>query len=136
MVAPAIRAMAYVGIGVTGEVIYTAIKALIQKKDLRLQGYTQMWVMPFYALGGLFLFERFYLLIHPLNILFRFCLYALLIFAVEYVAGFIGKLITGKCPWEYLGKWSIHGYIDLPHFPFWGAAGLVFEVVYRYLMSL
>jgi len=128
--------LVYVGVGVTGEVIFTAIKALIQKHDLRLQGYTQLWVMPFYAFGGVFVFEKFYALIHPFNIVIRFCLYALLFFAVEYLAGFVGKQITGKCPWEYKGKWSVYGYINLPHFPFWGAVGLLFEAVYRYLIAI
>ncbi len=136
MVAPAVRALAYVGVGVTGEVIFTALKALVKKHDLRLQGYTQVWVMPLYGFGGLFLFEWFQGLIQNQNIVFRFVLYALLIFLVEYLAGFVFKMITGQCPWEYKGKWSIKGYINLPHLPFWGAVGLVFEVVHNYLISL
>lgn len=136
MVAPAVRALAYVGIGVTGEVIYTAIKALIQKHDLRLQGYTQLWVMPLYALGGLFVFEPIQDRIQDQNIAIRFVLYALLIFLIEYVAGFLAKRITGECPWEYKGKWNIRGYINLPHLPFWGAVGLIFEIVHNYLIQL
>ena len=117
MIHPVIRALVYLGIGVTGEVIFTALKALIKKKDLRLQGYTQLWVMPLYAIGGVLLFERLHLAILAWNIAFRFALYALLIFLIEYMAGFIAKQLTGKCPWEYKGKWSVHGYISLPHFP-------------------
>ncbi len=136
MVAPAVRALAYVGVGVTGEVVYTAIKALIKKHDLRLQGYTQIWVMPAYALGGVFLFEKVQDLIASWNIAARFVAYALLIYSIEYLVGVLAKWITGKCPWEYKGKWQIQGIIDLPHFPFWGAVGLIFEVVHNYLVQL
>lgn len=136
MVGPEIRALAYVGVGVTGEVVYTALKALIQKHDLRLQGYTQLWVMPLYALGGIFIFEKLVLLMMGWNIALRFFVYALAIFAIEYLAGFMAKQITGECPWEYKGKRNIHGYINLPHFPFWGAAGLIFEIVHKSLISL
>ncbi|MBI5422058.1 hypothetical protein HZA44_02910 [Candidatus Peregrinibacteria bacterium] len=135
MVSPGIRALAYVVLGVTGEVIYTALKALIQKHDLRLQGYTQLWVMPFYALGGVFIFEKLVLLMGGWNIALRFLVYALVIFGIEYLAGFTAKQITGKCPWEYQGKRNLHGYINLPHLPFWGAVGLIFEFVHRWLIS-
>ena len=123
-------------VGVTGEVIYTAIKALMLKHDLRLQGYTQLWVMPLYALGGVFIFEKLHFLMMGWNIVFRFTVYALMIFMIEYIAGFIAKQITGKCPWEYTGKWNINGYIKLTHFPFWGAVGLLFEVIHNYLINL
>lgn len=136
MVGPEIRALAYVGMGVTGEVIYTALKALIQKRDLRLQGYTQLWVMPLYALGGIFIFEKLALRMVEWNIAIRFLVYALVIFTIEFLAGFAFKRITGECPWEYKGKHSVRGYINLPHLPFWGAVGLIFEVVHNYLVNI
>jgi len=123
-------------VGATGEVIYTAIKTLIYKRDLRLQGYTQLWVLPLYALGGIFIFEPLHLAIAGWNILLRFTVYALVIFALEFIFGFLGKKIIGQCPWKYKGRWNIGGYIDLPHFPFWGAAGLVFELIHNYLLTL
>jgi len=130
------RALAYMCIGVTGEVIYTAIKALIYKKDLRLQGYTQMWVMPMYAVFSVYLFEPLHVAIMDWNILLRFCIYALIVFTLEYIFGFLYKQLTGACPWEYKGKWNIHGYINLPHFPAWGAVGLIFELIHNYLLVL
>lgn len=136
MVSPGIRALAYVGMGVTGEVAYTALKALIQKRDLRLQGYTQLWVMPLYALGGVFIFEKLVSLIGGWNIALRFLVYAIVIFGIEYLAGFTAKQITGKCPWEYQGKRSLHGYINLPHLPCWGAVGLAFEHAHNYLITI
>ncbi|MCK5615909.1 hypothetical protein KAR91_79325 [Candidatus Pacearchaeota archaeon] len=131
-----IRALAYLGFGVTGEVIFTAIKALIHKKEWSLQGYTQVWVMPLYALGGVYLFEPLHLIIQHWHILIRFSVYALFIFGLEYLMGFFAKQLIGKCPWEYKGKWHIHGYINLPHFPAWGAVGLLGEIVHNYLINL
>ena len=136
MVGYGVRALAYVGMGVTGEVIYTALKALIQKRDLRLQGYTQLWVMPLYALGGIFIFEKLVLLMIGWSIALRFLVYALAIFGIEYLAGFMAKQLTGQCPWEYKGKRNIHGYINLPHLPFWGAVGLLFELMHNYLVTI
>jgi hypothetical protein len=134
---PALRALAYLCIGMTGEIWFTAIKALIQKKDLRLQGYTQLWVAPLYALGGLFLFEPVHnAMINtstPLPV--RFLAYALLIFALEYAMGAFAKAVTGKCPWEYKGKYAVRGFINLTHLPFWGALGLLFEIIHRYLVT-
>ena len=131
-----IRAIVYICIGVTSEVIYTAIKALIYNKDLRLQGYTQIWVMPMYALGSVLVFEPLHVVIISWNILFRFSVYAILIFVLEYSCGLLFKLITGACPWEYKGTWNLHGYINLPHFPAWGALGLAFEIIHNYLLTL
>ena len=130
-----IRAIIYLMVGATGEVLYTAFKALIFKHNLRLQGYTQLWVLPLYALGGVFIFEPLYLAIAGWNILLRFTVYALVIFALEFIFGFIDKRLIGRCPWQYKGKWNIGGYINLPHFPFWGAAGLLFEIIHNYLLS-
>ncbi|MFC1615841.1 hypothetical protein ACFL21_01760 [Patescibacteria group bacterium] len=131
-----IRAIAYVCIGVTLEVVYTGIKSFIVKKDKRLLGFTQVWVMPIYALGAIFIFEPLHHQISDIHIIFRFLIYALIIFVLEYIFGLIFKLITGKCPWEYKGKWNIHGFINLPHFPFWGILGLLFEILHNYFIAL
>jgi uncharacterized membrane protein len=131
-----LRGLVYMMVGMTGEVVYTAVKALIKQKDTTLHGYTQLWVMPLYFFGGIFIFERLHLAIIQWNIALRFIIYALLIFLIEYVAGFFTKKITGRCAWEYKEKYNIHGLINIPHFPFWGAAGLLLEIVHNYLLRL
>lgn len=131
-----VRGLSYLCIGVTGEVIFTAIKALIEKKDLRLQGFTQMWVMPMYAFFGVLIFEPLHDSIRDYHLLIRFCAYAVMIFVLEYIFGWLYEKLTGECPWKYTGKWQIGGYINLPHFPFWGALGLIGEVLHDYLVSL
>lgn len=122
--------------GITGEVIFTAFKALVLKKDLRLQGYTQVWVYPMYALGGLLVFEPLHLALEKYSIIFRFAAYGLLVFAFEFIIGSLLKRLIGECPWRYEGKWNIKGYISLPLFPFWGILGLVGEFLHNYLLSL
>lgn len=136
MVTPFVRAVVYMLFGVAGEVTFTGIKALIVKRDLRLQGHTQVWVYPMYALGGLFVFEPLHLALAPYLIIYRFIAYGLLVFVFEFVIGSVLKWFIGECPWEYKGKWQIHGVISLPLFPFWGALGLLGELLHNYLLSL
>ena len=130
------RALFYLMVGVTGEIFYTSIKALILKRDLRLQGYTQLWVMPMYALGGVFIFEKIHIDMAGWFVGIRFLIYALVIFTLEFIVGFLAEKIIGECPWKYEGRWNIGTYINLPHLPFWGAAGLIFELVHNYLLTL
>jgi hypothetical protein len=70
------------------------------------------------------------------NILIRFAIYAVAIFMIEYLFGWLYDKISGECPWKYTGKWSVGGYINLPHFPFWGGLGLMLELVHNYLLAL
>jgi uncharacterized membrane protein len=131
-----IRAIVYVCVFVTLEIIYTAIKALIKKHDLRLKGNTQLWVMPLYAFGGVFLLEPVYTMFAENSIILRFFIYGTGILFIEYLAGFIFKKIVGRCPWEYHGKWNIQGLINPPYFPLWGMAGIVFEKLYQFLLVM
>ena len=136
MIPPLVRASVYMFFGVTGEVTFTAFKALLLKKDLRLEGYTQVWTYPMYALGGLFLFEPLHLALISYSIVLRFIAYGLLVIALEFIVGSLLKRIIGECPWEYKGKWNIGGYVSLPLIPFWGILGLLGELLHNYLLSL
>lgn len=131
-----IRALIYMCVGVTGEIIFTSLKSLITKKDLRLQGYTQLWVMPMYAVFSVLVFEPLHNGIRDIHILFRFAIYGFLVFVLEYIFCVIYRFLVGICPWEYKGKWSVHGCINLPHFPVWGLLGLLAEQVHNYLGTL
>ena len=131
-----IRAIAYICVFVTLEVIYTAIKSLIKRQDLRLKGNTQLWVMPLYAFGGLFIFEPIYRMFEGNSILLRFTIYGIGILFIEYIAGFIFTKIVGKCPWKYHGRWNIQGLINPPYFPLWGLVGIIFEKLYQFLLII
>ena len=84
-----IRAIVYICVFVTLEIIYTAIKALIKKHDLRLKGNTQLWVMPLYAFGGVFLLEPIYTMFAENSIILRFFIYGTGILLIEYIARFV-----------------------------------------------
>ena len=138
MVQAPIRALVYMMMGVSGEVIFTAIKYnIVLKRDWRLQGFTQMWTMPLYALGGVFVFEPLSAAIANFHIFARFGIYAIVIYTIEYLAAFLIYKATKKNPWDYSeNMWNLHGRITLYHFPFWGTLGLVFEMVYKYLIHI
>ncbi|PIR11748.1 MAG: hypothetical protein COV52_02220, partial [Gammaproteobacteria bacterium CG11_big_fil_rev_8_21_14_0_20_46_22] len=51
--------------------------------------------------------------------------YALGVWVVEYVGGFLIKLIIGKIPWDYTeSDYHLHGLIRWDFFPYWFAFGL------------
>jgi hypothetical protein len=129
------RGIVYICFFVTIEVIYTAIKALVKKHDFRLKGNTQIWVMPLYALGGLFVFEPIYQALAGNSVLLRFAVYGVGILVIEFTAGFIFTKIVGRCPWEYTGKYNVKGLIYPPYFPLWGGVGILFEQVYKFMTT-
>jgi len=132
------RALIYMMMGVSGEVIFTAIKYnIILKRDWRLEGHTQMWTMPLYAFGGVFILEPLSLAIQNFHFFARFGIYAMLIYLIEYLAAFLIYKATKRKPWDYSeNMWNLHGRITLYHLPFWGTIGIVFEIVYKYFISL
>lgn len=113
--------------GLTGwcmEILFTSFGALLQG-DIRLPGRTSVWMFPIYGMAALIgpLYEK---IKHRPTVL-RGCLYALCIMAGEFVSGSILKLFSA-CPWDYSGSLlNIGGIVRLDYFPFWVAAGLVFE---------
>lgn len=136
MLGPLERAIAYTVIGISGEVAFTAIKALIYEKKWDLQGFTQLWVIPLYSLGGIFIFEPLHWWLFDSFILLRLSVYAIGIFLLEYIAGVLVTAFVGHCPWEYTGKGNVTGYIYLPYFPVWCGLGLILELVHNYLVSI
>jgi len=120
------RALIYGAVGVNLEVAFTAIKA----KKPELQGFTQVWVVPIYAAGAMAVeILRKNPQFKNTNVLLRAIAYALIFFSIEYSAGYGIKKMIGKCPWEYTGKYSVHGYIKASYFPIWCALGLLAERV-------
>jgi uncharacterized membrane protein len=122
------RGLLYTTLGMTGEVLYTGVFDFP-----KLNGYTQLWVMPLYYFGGLYLFEPLYKKLQQMCIKwkYRFVVYACMILMVEYIAGWLLDHIIGGCPWEYQHPLSVHGYIHLGYLPMWGIVGLLGERVYK-----
>ena len=60
-------------------------------------------------------------------IICRAAIYAVMIMCGEFITGSI-LMHFGVCPWDYTdARYSIRGVVRLDYFPFWAAAGLVFE---------
>lgn len=127
-----------VAVGLSLEVVFTALTELRDAKDWRLMGYTYIWMIPIYALiypALCVLYPRvagwpFYM---------RGVLYVGLIYGVEYISGWLIRRAVGKCPWEdgyHRARWGVHGLIRLDFAPAWFAASLLFESVFRLLRGL
>ena len=113
--------------GITGwclEILFTALGAL-RRREMQLVGHTSLWMFPIYGCAALF--QPLFWLIRKCSVIVRGIIYALCIFAGEYLSG---KYLCGRslCPWNYSRhKWHIKGLIRLDFLPFWFAAGLLFE---------
>jgi hypothetical protein len=125
-------------VGLSLEVIYTAAIHFKKAGNLRLQGYTYVWMIPIYALVYPILTY-----VYPFASRYPFLLrgtgYVAAIYFVEYTSGWLLRKLTGECPWEreYRGsRWSIHDLIRLDMAPGWLGAAFIFETVYRSLRGL
>lgn len=113
--------------GLTGwcmEILFTSFGTLLQG-DVRLLGRTSIWMFPIYGMAALIgpIYEK----IKHWPILFRGILYSLCIMVGEFISGSILRLFSA-CPWDYSDSLlNIAGIVRLDYFPFWVAAGLVFE---------
>ncbi|HOX40499.1 MAG TPA: hypothetical protein PL033_21175 [Candidatus Brocadiia bacterium] len=97
-----------------------------------LRGSTSWWMIFDYGLMGLVLMP----LANPMKnrhipMFLRAIVYMILIFAVEFVSGWIFDL-AGLEIWDYSGfKYNLFGYITPQYIPVWYILGLAAEPVYR-----
>ena len=113
--------------GLTGwcmEIVFTSIKPLLQG-DFHLWGHTSLWMFPIYGMAVLIVPAHEVLREWPA--ICRAAVYAVMIMCGEFITGSILKAFD-ICPWDYSGAtYAIRGIVRLDYFPFWAAAGLVFE---------
>jgi uncharacterized membrane protein len=113
--------------GLTGwcmEIVFTSIKPALNG-DFHLWGQTSLWMFPIYGMAVLLVPLHRYLTDWP--VICRAAVYAVVIMCGEFLTG---SLLTalGVCPWDYSdATYSVLGVVRLDYFPFWAAAGLVFE---------
>lgn len=122
-------------LGVFGEVLFTAGETLIKKRSLRLQGFSFVWMFPIYGLLA-FLFEPISNLVAGAHWSFRGIIYMLGIYLVEYLSGAGLKKLIRQHVWHYIGKYNLHGHIQLAHAPVWFIVGLLVEYFYDDLALL
>jgi len=127
-------------LGITTEIFFTAfsdvVKSIQKRKkiDYSLTGHSYAWMFGIYGLVAIFL-PTGYELFAGLPLLLRLLVYALCIFVVEFITGWILELTTGKCPWHYDTEWAVKGYIRLDYLPFWMVFGFIIESVYLFLCN-
>lgn len=118
----------FIRCGVIGwcvEIFFTCIHTLAVTNDKRLMGQTSLLMFPIYGLGTLIPVISRYL--KQLGLFLRGTIYAILIFAAEYLSGSFLRLFHA-CPWDYSqSRFHINGLIRLDFFPFWFLLGLIFE---------
>ena len=107
------------------EVFWTGIASLF-KGDANLMAHSSIWMIVIYGLA-IFL-EPIQSILKNKNWFIRGIIYMILIFVVEYIAGFVLDVIGIKV-WQYTDNLSIHGYITFSFAPLWFMAGLFFEKV-------
>ncbi len=119
--------------GITGwgmEILWTGLGSLING-DLRLMGYSNIWMLLVYGLA-VFL-EPLHDIIRGWNIFARGIIWAVLIWGIEYTSGLLLYLLLGVHPWLYSGPFSVDGLITLAYAPAWCIAGLLFERIHNSL---
>ena len=115
--------------GMMVEICFTAIRDLIQKKQLNLMGHTSLWMFPIYAFGLTYGFDFIGYLISTDFV--RYLTYPFWIWGVELAVG-IPSLYLGLRLWDYnyLPKW-LHwkGVISFAHYPLWSGFGIMVEMM-------
>jgi len=129
------RILIMAAVGLACEVLFTALSEYRKTGDLRLRGFTYIWMLPIYAViypALSVLYPRLAGLPFPA----RGAVYVLLIYAVEYSSGRLLRTALGEAPWEreYRGaRWAVDALIRLDYAPAWFAAALCYEWVFRVL---
>jgi len=127
-------------VGITTEIFFTAFYNLLTKYqadkilDLRLVGETYIWMFFIYGVGSL-IFPILYRYIKNYKIAIRLLIYCIVIYFIEFTAGFMLDITTGSCPWEYNSRFAICGYIRLDYAMFWMVFGLLVEKLYLFLIG-
>ncbi len=127
-------------LGITTEIFFTALSDVVlsiknrKKINYSLTGHSYIWMFGIYGLVAIFLPPAYDFLAN-LPLLVRLLIYALAIFIVEFITGWLIEKITGKCPWHYDTTWAVKGYIRLDYLPFWMVFGWIIERVYLFLCN-
>lgn len=126
------RFIIYGLLGWNMEIIWTGLTS-VGSGNLNLIGHTSVWMFFVYGMAA-FVLEPVHRLIHDCNWFVRGCIWAALIFAIEFTSGMLFRLI-GIQAWYYGGTFSVLGVIRLDYTPAWFAVGLIFEKLHLTLIE-
>ncbi|MCL1842820.1 MAG: putative ABC transporter permease [Defluviitaleaceae bacterium] len=122
-----IRFVIYGALGCLIEVLWTGLCEL-RRKNFTLNSSTSLWM--FFIYGTAVFAEPLFRIVAPLNFLLRGTIYAVLIFAVEFLTGSLLKR-ADVCPWDYSHtRYHVKGLIRFDYLPAWIIVGLFFEQIY------
>ena len=127
-----IRYIIYGLLGMNMEIFWTSLSG-IKSGSHNLIGHTSIWMFFIYG-SAVFVFEPVYRAIRDCNLFVRGCVWAVLIFVIEFVSGMALRLI-GIEAWYYSGAYAVMGVIRLDYLPLWFAVGLIFERIYSALIK-
>ena len=127
---PWMRFFLYGLLGWCVECFFTSVVDLASGAgDLRLKGYSYLWMHPIWG-AGILASERLCPALRRAGLgrFARVLVYMVLCFAVEYTSGALLRATLGYCPWDYAGAtWSVQGLIRLDYAPFWALCGYLGE---------
>ena len=127
---PWMRFFLYGLLGWCVECFFTSVVDLASGAgDLRLKGYSYLWMHPIWG-AGILASERLCPLLRRAGLgrFARVGVYTVLCFAVEYASGAALRATIGYCPWDYTGAtWSVSGLVRLDYAPFWALCGYLGE---------
>ncbi len=126
-------------VGIAAEIFFRSITAFIAQiqdpalaVDYSLTSCTHLWMFPIYGLGAI-LIPLGYRFIENYSLLLRLLVYAIGIFIIEFITGFLLDMLIGYCPWEYKEGLHMMGYIRLDYLPFWMFYGWIMDYLHRKL---
>ena len=122
--------------GLLIETLWTGIGSAL-KGDKNLRCNTYLWMFFIYGMGVTL--EPLHEYIRGFSWFFRGFIWAAVIFAIEFSAGYILKLTIGGCPWNYDGNGeviaSVKGIIRLDYLPVWFCVGMLFERLHDFIKA-
>ena len=115
------------------EVFWTGIGSMF-RGDIKLSAQTYVWMFLIYGLA-VFL-EPIHNIIRHWSVIARGGVYTILIFSIEYLTGWLLKILIGVCPWCYEDSLAINTFITLRFIPVWFTVGLLFEKAHDFFIRV
>jgi hypothetical protein len=141
-----IRVLFYACLGVTGEVVFTALCARLgigvtadvrddgeARGSWRLRGHSFVWMLPIYGLG-LLGFERVHDAVRGAGWPVRGVVYVGALYVVEHASGALLERLTGSRVWRWTGP-GARRHVHLAMAPGWLALSLLLEPLHDALVA-